>query len=131
MAWTAKVAAKDNIGGRLNVNVEYTDGVQKFTEVFGLTGGDVEGAKARVRAKLATLAASDSLFATIPVGFSNFAAAADPAPTAKDIFIAAMRTFQKWLRAVDLGLATKADVEYVNAQQAMISAWNTSLIDSV
>lgn len=130
MAWTALVAAKDNIGGRLNVNVEYTDGVQKFTEVFDLSGGDVEGAKARVRAKLATLAASDSLFATIPVGFSNFAAAV-VTPTAKDNFISAMRTFQRWQRAVELGVATVSDTGYTTAQQAMISLWNASFIDAV
>lgn len=128
MAWTAQVAEKKNLNGIVTVNVQYTDGVNTFGEVIDLSGGDVEGAKTRVRNKLSMLNSNDALFATIPVGFNNFTAAA---PSAKDNFISAMRTFQRWQRAVELGLATVSDTGYTTAQQAMISAWNTSFIDAV
>lgn len=129
--WTAQVADKKNSNGSLTVNVQYTDGANLFNDVIDLSGGDVEGAKARVRNRLSTLNASDSLFASIPLGFNNFTAAASPAPTARETFVANLRKFQACQRAVTLGLITNSDSVYTSAQAAMLSVWDPSFIDNV
>lgn len=130
MAWNATVADKQYVNGVLKVSVEYSNGVdQKFTEVVDVTGGDITIAKTKVRARLATLVATDDLASKVVIGASLNSVT--PSVTPQETFIAAMRHFQSCKRAVDLGLMTVSDNLYTTAQSAMISSYDPSFVDSI
>lgn len=63
--WQATVVSTDYEKGNLQIGVQYSNGVQTFSESTTINGNNVNGLVQVIQSRLATLTANDALVATI------------------------------------------------------------------
>ena len=134
MAWTAKIQSVEKQSGKAHIIIQYTDGVSPFSEDLWLTNpqtlNDV------VATRIAQLNSID-IFVTGLVNGAPISSTPTPPVTLsqaqidQQTFLTDYRTLQGMKRAIDVGIKTVADADYIALQNKtkaeFLTAYNTLL----
>lgn len=115
--WTAELKGKELNGGKLTVNVEFTNGTDVISETIDLTGGSLHTLAVKVQNRINTLETTSALVDSLELG-----AVPAPTPTQVNALQDAVRTLRKCEEAISLGLLAKEDKEYSDALAAVQAA---------
>lgn len=133
MSWSANIDSTTQIKDNFGVAVTYTNGIQTFSEIYNF--GDITQVKQTIINKIKQLDTLDAKKAEVVIGPVAIDVVIDPPPPTPDPDEVQFRQDKNLLnslkRAVDLGIKTDKDVDYLAVVASMQSALNkkTSLIN--
>lgn len=110
--WTAKIASKEFKNGRITVIVEFSNGIDAFTELMTLQVGDQ--LNALIKSRLEQITATESFYNSLELG--SFAPKDEVPPPAPEK--SALAKFVEIKNFVDLGLIPPDSPEFSKAQEA-------------
>lgn len=126
--WTAKIAETNSKDGTFIVNVLYSNGTDSINEVIDMTGGSESVLSQKVSDRLDTLNKTEVLKTKISLG--NFTPVITDLASKRN-FQEAVRRLTSCQRAVSLGLIMETDKIFKDAKDAVIAAYDPSLIDAL
>lgn len=137
MAWTARLREAKRSGGKWDVAIIYTDGIDTLVKGYQFERPDESAIRAFVRAEVDRLNATAAEVPTLVDGelIDLTPPDAPPAPTAAEIARAAwfadFHKLQRLFRLADVGLIAKLDARIVALQTSLKADWLNSYIDGI
>lgn len=121
MSWSANIDSTTQIKDNFGVAVTYTNGIQTFSEIYNF--GDITQVKQTIINKIKQLDTLDAQKAEVVIGPVAVDVVIDPPPPTPDPdevqFLQDINTIRKFKRAIDLGVKTDKDLDYLAVVASM------------
>lgn len=114
MSWSVIITDRFQDGPDTVVRTVFTDNVsQKFVKEYRLSSWDLSSFKSVIQNQIDTFSNQSNVLADLPLGPFDPTIATTPVDPAQTQFSADLQLLERMVRAINLGIKTSADTDYL------------------